>query len=90
MIYSTWPLNEQGYPETGSHSFQELSAMAEDRGCEVTVTTRRRVQPARPPTLTLTIRGFQCYAVYQAFLDAATALDADLSKVTTTQATQRE
>ena len=90
MIYSTWPLNEQDYPETGSHSFQELSAMADDLGCKVT-TRDRRVQPARPPTLTLTIRGFQCYAVYQAFLDAATALGADLSKVkTTTQATQRK
>ena len=91
VIYSTWPLNEQDYPETGRHSFEELSAMADDLGCEVTVTTRCRVQPARPSTLTLTIRGFQCYAVYQAFLDAATALGADLSKVkTTTQATQRK
>ena len=91
VVYSTWPLSEQGYPETGRHSFEELSALTDDLGCEVTVTTRCRVQPARPPTLTLTIRGFQCYAVYQAFLDAATSLGADLNKVTTTtQATQRK
>ena len=90
-IYSTWPLSEQGYPETGRHSFEELSALSDDLGCEVTVTTRCRVQPARPSTLTLTIRGFQRCAVYRAFLDAATALGADLSKVkTTTQATQRK
>ena len=44
VIYSTWPLNEQDYPETGSHSFQELSAMADDLGCKVT-TRRPDLQP---------------------------------------------
>ena len=64
--------------------------MATDLGCKVTTRDRRVPdQPAQPPTLT--IISFQCYAVYQAFLDAATALSADVSKVKpTTKATQRE
>ena len=82
VIYSTWPLNKQGYPETGEHSFRALSAMANDLDCKVT--TRDRRVPGRPTRArVLTIKGPQCYAVYQAFLDAATSLHADLSRVNT-------
>ena len=80
VIYSTWPLNKQDYPETGEHSFRALSDMAQDLDCRVTTRDRRvRGRPARPRTLT--IKGPQCYAVCQAFLDAAKVLRADLSRV---------
>ena len=88
VIYSTWPLSKQDYPETGEHSFRALSDMAQDLDCRVTTRDRRvRGRPARPRTLT--IKGPQCYAVYQAFLDAAMELKADLSKVKTTKTTKR-
>ena len=70
------------YAETGEHSFRELSAVATDLDC--TVTTRDRRVPGRPTRAgALTVKGFQRYAVYQAFLDAATSLHADLSRVNT-------
>ena len=81
-------MNKQDYAETGDHSFRELSAMATDLDC--TVTTRDRRVAGRPTRAgTLTVKGLQRYAVYQAFLDAAKALNADLIRVLEQQQKQQ-
>ena len=79
LIYSTWPLAKTGFPQEGPHSFRELEQKAMAAGCHVTLrdrgTENRTYRPAA-----LVIRGLRCHAVYQTFLDAATAEGADLSK----------
>ena len=89
VIYSTWHLSKQDYPETGQPSFRALSELAKDLDCRVTARDRPvKGRPARPRTLT--VKGLQRYAVYQAFLDAAMALNADLSRVKRTTTRKRQ
>jgi len=79
VVYSTFPLAKNGFPQDGPHSFRELQKKAKAAGCDVTL--RDRATRARTyRAAVLTIRGLRCHEVYKDFLDAAAAIGADLSK----------
>ena len=90
LIYSTFPLNKQEFPEDGPNSFRELEQNAENAGCSVTLRSRRTQQLQRRAKAVLVIRGPSCREVYATFLDAAFTLGADLSMVLLPHEVQRK